>query len=163
MAVISSGDHEGPQPPEKQSVAAGMSYTSTTTGLLTWVSIRDHPILHAPPAQTRIHTPQPVHLLCSIVYPFAPGYGPPAMGTMACWGHTRRDGQPGERSQEELSIRTVAMLRGSPIHLGMPALRLIATQYPMGYTECNSPSHLSCSRSQTRAATMSMCGTGEGF
>jgi hypothetical protein len=32
MAVISSGDHEGPQPPDQQSVAVGTSKTSTMTG-----------------------------------------------------------------------------------------------------------------------------------
>lgn len=71
MAVISSGDQDGPHPPEKQSEAEGTSKTSTMTGL--GINCSFYPIRHAPPAHTRTQTAQPEHFSSMTVYPFAPG------------------------------------------------------------------------------------------
>ncbi len=42
----------------------------------------------APPAQKRAQMPQPAHSSSFTVYPLAPGYGPPGLGTIAPRGQT---------------------------------------------------------------------------
>lgn len=66
-----------------------------------------YPTRTAPPGQLSAQTAQPVQRSSSIMYPSAPGYGPPATGTIAPRGQARRAGQPGERSQLERSMVTV--------------------------------------------------------
>lgn len=60
----------------------------------------------APPGQKRAQIAHPVQRDSSTKYPLAPGYEPPGMGWIAPRGHTRRAGQPGERSHAAASIFT---------------------------------------------------------
>ncbi len=81
----------------------------------------------APPGQTLTHAPQPVQKASTIVYPAAPGYAPPTIGTTASFGHTRRAGQAGERSHIAASI-AIFIAECSLF----PNLRTESI-YPMGY------------------------------
>ena len=72
------------------------------------------------------------------LYPFAPGYLPPSIGTIAPRGQTCLAGQPGERSHALFSIRIVVMVssvarRG--FTGGFDDTR--SEVYPMGYQDCN--------------------------
>jgi len=58
IAVISSGDQDGPQPPPQQSASAGKSNTSTVT--IGSVIVVSYPILTAPVGQNLAQTAQPV-------------------------------------------------------------------------------------------------------
>lgn len=59
IAVISSGDHEGPQPPDQQSVAVGTSSTSMFTVLVMTHLRRSSSRL---PADIREHTPRSLYI-----------------------------------------------------------------------------------------------------
>src|SRR5664280_3112516 len=102
IAVISSGDQEGPQPPEKHALAAGTSNTwmwMTSDMAFLFYEMRTAPMGHA-----RMHTPQPVHFSGSILYP-------PGTALTACCGQTRLTGQNGLASQFLRSIEHLVMKR----------------------------------------------------
>jgi hypothetical protein len=60
--VISSGDHDGPQPPEKQFVSTGISKTWTMITVVTphFVCMLTEPVGH-----TRMHSPHPEQRIAS--------------------------------------------------------------------------------------------------
>lgn len=61
IAVISSGDQDGPHPPLKQAVCTGRSKTWTVMGVFGMSSLRPQASWTAPPAQTLAHTAHPRH------------------------------------------------------------------------------------------------------
>ncbi len=63
--MISAGDHEGPQPPEKQLVSIGKSKTSTVTTGFAILQSSCQAGVTAPVGHTRAQMPQPAHRLSS--------------------------------------------------------------------------------------------------
>ena len=114
IAVISSGDHDGPQPPLQHAVSAEKSNTSTL--IMGSAMSSSYPTRTAPPGQNLAQIAHPVHSDSSTSYPFSPGYRPPGTGLIAFRGQTRLAGHPGDRSHASIAIRTLT--RASLPYLG---------------------------------------------